>query len=272
MLNPTLSAGWVRPLAATRQGTAFTSVLSRSAFPACSYRFTRCARPLGQPAVVTPPRYVSPSRRVTFSWLVQRESTPGGIRPCTSLRYVPGSRAPSARQGHALKGHPWPFRALAASMPLNLFHTDSTRPTDRTYPGFTSSVIKTTSRQTARLLLQTPWGQTRRLPVRRPSGGVAQGGARHGRRARSEGTGTSLRDGPQSGTGATTAWMQKVARHRMPKPREVERSEPRTSGGTFFCLLFFAQTKNSKSPCKVKPVALCRGKRCASLHDRKPAA
>jgi len=38
-------------------------------------------------------------------------------------------------------------------------------------------------------------------PVRRPSGGVAQGDARHGRRARSEGTGTSLRDGPRSGAG-----------------------------------------------------------------------
>jgi len=45
-------------------------------------------------------------------------------------------------------------------------------------------------------------------PVRRPSGGVAQGDARHGRRARSEGAGTPLRDGPRSGTGAREVWPQ----------------------------------------------------------------
>jgi len=27
-----------------------------------------------------------------------------------------------------MKGHPWPITALAASMPLNPFHGDSTRP------------------------------------------------------------------------------------------------------------------------------------------------
>ncbi|CDZ95449.1 hypothetical protein BN1079_02784 [Pseudomonas saudiphocaensis] len=51
-------------------------------------------------------------------------------------------------------------------------------------------------------------GDSDPVPVRRPSGGVAQGDARHGRRARSEGTGTSLRDGPQSGTGAREVWPQ----------------------------------------------------------------
>ncbi len=58
-------------------------------------------------------------------------------------------------------------------------------------------------------------------PVRRPSGGVAQGDARHGRRARSEGTGTSLRDGPRSGTGA----------------REPRRSRGRMSGALSLWLL-----------------------------------
>src|SRR5690606_4225089 len=46
------------------------------------------------------------------------------------------------------------------------------------------------------------------IPVRRPSGGVAQGDARHGRRARNEGAGTPLRDGPRSGTGARKVWPQ----------------------------------------------------------------
>ncbi len=58
-------------------------------------------------------------------------------------------------------------------------------------------------------------------PVRRPSGGVAQGDARHGRRARSEGAGTPLRDGPRSGTGA----------------REPRRSRGRMSGALSLWLL-----------------------------------
>jgi len=40
------------------------------------------------------------------------------------------SLAPSLFLGHAAKGHPWPIAALAASMPLNPLHNDSTRPPD----------------------------------------------------------------------------------------------------------------------------------------------
>ena len=77
-----------------------------------------------------------------------------------------------------------------------------------------------------------------RLPFRRPSVGAAQGGARHGCRARSDGTWMSLRDDPRSSTGA----------------REVLRSKTRMQGCAFFCLLFFAQTKKSKAPCEAQPV------------------
>ncbi len=82
-----------------------------------------------------------------------------------------------------------------------------------------------------------------RLPSRRPSAGVAQGDARHGCRARSDGSGPpsawmSLRDDPRSSTGA----------------REVLRSKTRMQGCAFFCLLFFAQTKKSKAPCEAQPV------------------
>ncbi len=69
-------------------------------------------------------------------------------RSITALRYAPGSFAPSAFQGHAAKGRPWPIAALgfgilrrsiscihavvAASLPLNPFHTDSAHPSDGT--------------------------------------------------------------------------------------------------------------------------------------------
>ena len=76
----------------------------------------------------------SPSRRVTFSLRVQRESnqresTPGirvwRLRHQTSL-------APSPFQGPAYKGHPSPFTPLPASLPPFPFHVDSTRPPDGT--------------------------------------------------------------------------------------------------------------------------------------------
>ncbi len=95
-------------------------------------------------------RVFRPLGRVTFSLLPrrrpvqresnQRESTPG-IR--VSLRST--SLTPSLFQGRDLggtptKGHPWPIAALAASMPLNPFHSDCVRPSDGARPGANISV------------------------------------------------------------------------------------------------------------------------------------
>ena len=73
-----------------------------------------------------------PAGRVTFSLLVQRESNQRESTPDirVSLRETPF--VPSLLQGHAAKGHPWPIAALAASMPLNPLHNDSTQPPDGT--------------------------------------------------------------------------------------------------------------------------------------------
>ena len=68
----------------------------------------------------------APYGRLTFfacAKKVSKETHPY-IRP----RLRRGSLAPSPFQGHATKGRPWPIVALAASMPLNPFHGDSTRP------------------------------------------------------------------------------------------------------------------------------------------------
>ena len=89
-------------------------------------------------------------------------------------------------------------------------------------------------------------------PVRRPSGGVAQGDARHGRRARSEGTGTSLRDGPRSSAGG----------------REVLRSKTRMPGSPSLWLLSLGETRESDAPCKAQPVV--RAEESAARPNRPP--
>ena len=152
----------------------------------------------------------SPSRRVTFSLRVQRESnqresTPGirvwRLRHQTSL-------APSPFQGPAYKGHPSPFTPLAASLPPIPFHVDSTRPPDGTlsqprrpcthrwFPRSAWEPIqgRSASRRRGASVAACPrgaWARSRlvatrrraeldgrgraEIPVRRPSGGVAQG-------------------------------------------------------------------------------------------------
>ncbi|GBC55410.1 hypothetical protein PSNTI_08650 [Stutzerimonas stutzeri] len=89
-------------------------------------------------------------------------------------------------------------------------------------------------------------------PVRRPSVGAAQGDARHGRRARSEGTGTSLRDGPRSSAGG----------------REVLRSKTRMSGSPSLWLLSLGETRESDAPCKAQPVV--RAEESAARPNRPP--
>ena len=103
-------------------------------------------------------------------------------------------------------------------------------------------------------------------PVRRPSGGVAQGDEPHGcgertRRPRLKGHGRPLCAGPRSGAGGREVWRRS--------------RQTRMSGCAFFCLLFFVpggdpQTKKSKAPCRAQSVALCRGKCCVQAIECGP--
>ena len=163
--------------------------------------------------------------------------------PCIRVSLRSTSLTPSALRGPAYKGHPWPFIAgtpssLAASMPLAPLRPDSVRPPERGIRwGLMASSSTNKQRVLVPLFANFQAAQTR-LPFRRPSVGAAQGDARHGRRARSEGTGTSLRDGPRSSAGG----------------REVLRSKTRMQGWPSFWLLFLGQTRKSDAPCKAQPV------------------
>src|SRR5690606_16602943 len=156
--------------------------------------------------------------------------------PCIRVSLRSTSLTPSAFRGTAYKDHPWPFTPLAASMPLAPLHTDSVRPSERgglvAPAGPCSKAFVWIRRRVGNAKLthrscrarfdgrvdcggkcfavfhptsvQTPRSP---IPFRRPSAGIAQGGARHGRRARNDGTGTSHREGtpspiPRSNAGA----------------------------------------------------------------------
>src|SRR5690606_24087309 len=123
------------------------------------------------------------------------------IRP----RLRRGSFAPSPLRGSSYKGHPWPFTTLAASLRLAPLRNDCAHPPERGVDVVCGFVQQKAKPGRIRTILQTTRSP---IPVRRPSGGVAQGDARHGRRARNEGAGTPLRDGPRSGTGARKVWPQ----------------------------------------------------------------
>ena len=164
----------------------------------------------------------------------QRESAPD-IQPCPSLRYGPGSFVPSTFQGHAAKGRPWPIAALAASMPLNPLHADSTHLPDGTHANRTHNAPTSKNLQIDMCELPSRLQQARNIHVRRPSRGVALRGIWHGCQMRNDGPGTALRDDPRSSTGA----------------REVERSEARMPG----CVSlpsFLCTSKESRSPSRAK--------------------
>ena len=82
-----------------------------------------------------------------------------------------------------------------------------------------------------------------RVPFRRPSAGAAQGDARHGCRARSDGTWMSLREGAPSPIPRSSAGG-----------REVLRSKTRMQGWPSFWLLFLGHTRKSDSPSRAKPM------------------
>ncbi len=227
--------------------------------------------------------------------------------PCIRVSLRSTSLIPSLLRGSPRKGHPWPFTALAASMPLAPLRSDSIRPPERgvrrrlvgramekqkgvstqgcVTNGFENSVgwktakcfpPQSTQRLVSNFADEKRWvsfalptvrfetGAGRRLatsssankqssfvslftifqaartrfPFRRPSAGAAQGDARHGCRARSDGTWMSLRDDPRSSTGA----------------REVLRSKTRMQGWPSFWLLFLGHSRKSDSPSRAKPM------------------
>ena len=142
--------------------------------------------------------------------------------PCIRPRLRRGSLAPVTFQGPAAKGHPWPIAALAASMPLNPFHITCARPPER---GVRRRLIVRLSRnrQSVFVSLVANFQTTRtRSPFRRPSVGAAQGDARHGCRARSDGSGPpsvwmSLREGTPSPSPQSSDVGWKTAQHFPPQ-------------------------------------------------------
>ena len=79
----------------------------------------RCAHPSGQPAAVTPLRYVS---------LLAQERCAKEGHPDIRVSLRETSLAPVLLRGPAYKGRPWPFKPLAASMRLVPLRNTSTRP------------------------------------------------------------------------------------------------------------------------------------------------
>ncbi len=128
--------------------------------------------------------------------------------PCirVSLRSTP--LIPSTLRGPAYKGHPWPFTPLAASMPLASLRADSIRPPEKGV--WRRLVVRSPGKKQSGLVRLFKYLQATRTqpPFRRPSVGAAQGDARHGCRARSDGTWMSRRDDPRS---SFVGW--KTAKH-----------------------------------------------------------
>ena len=153
--------------------------------------------------------------------------------PCIRVSLRSTSFIPSTLRGPAYKGHPWPFTPLAASMPLAPLRSDSIQPPER---GVRRRLVDQLLRNKQSVLVSLcPNFQTTRtrFPFRRPSVGAAQGDARHGCRARRDGTWMSLRAGPRSSTGA----------------REVVRSKPGTpspDAGVAFFLVTFSWPRKKK--------------------------
>ncbi len=124
------------------------------------------------------------------------------MRPCAARRVRSLHRRSEGRRTRAIPGplrlSPHPCGSpLCATIVLTLlkgaFDAVCGFVQQKAKPGRIRTILQTT---------RSP------IPVRRPSGGVAQGDARHGRRARNEGAGTPLRDGPRSDTGAREVWPQ----------------------------------------------------------------
>jgi|GEM_PF-113891 len=155
------------------------------------------------------------------------------IHPTDSTSLTPSPLWGPAYKGHPYRWRPRPFTPLAASMPLAPIRADSIR------PSFASPVSPHSRKQAKRFasLASHPPGDSVPNPLQEAERRRCAGGREAGRRARSEGTGTSLRDGPRSNAGG----------------RGVLRSKTRMQGWPSFWLLFLGHTRKSDAPCEAQP-------------------
>jgi hypothetical protein len=196
----------------------------------------------------------------------------GTKRSCPYIRVSLRSTSlvPSRLRGSPRKGHPWPFiggtpSPLAASMPLSPLRTDSTRPSER---GDWRCLLDRASKSTQSALLSSfdslpalsslrsvhaisKKAAQQNQPLPSTSDSVPRqeadcrrcaGGREAGRRARSEGTETSLREGAPSPAPGSNAGG-----------RGVLRSKTRMQGWPSFWLLFLGHTRKSDAPCEAQP-------------------
>jgi hypothetical protein len=115
---------------------------------------------------------ISPRTASPFWQTPQKE--PKGLRPCIRVWLRQTSLTPSLLQGPAAKGHPWPIavrRVDGRSHPPFRFRVSQWWKSLRRFPPYRAAFPRAAQRKTTRQL-------GAQVPVRRPSGGVAQGGAR----------------------------------------------------------------------------------------------
>ena len=127
-------------------------------------------------------------------WFRPAGRVPSGSRPKRNQKVLPLHAAlrlaPVLLRGPAYKGHPWPFKPLAASMRLVPLRNTSTRPPDRdrspSRPEVRASLVWFFCRVSS---------DTNR-PFRRVSGIAVEGVERHGCRESRDGPGMALRGVP----------------------------------------------------------------------------
>ena len=171
-----------------------------------------------------------------------RPKEPKGLAPASGLG-VPGSLRStslisSALRGAGVQGPSMALYASPASMPLAPLRADSIRPPERGVRRRLMARFVSKEAKRGSWLFKNFQTPRIRFPFRRPSVGAAQGDARHGCRARSDGPGMALRDDPRSGAGA----------------RGVLQSKTRMQGRPSFWLLFLGHTRKSDSPSRAKPM------------------
>ena len=147
----------------------------------------RCAHPSGQPVAVTALRYVS---------LLAQERCAKEGHPDIRVSLRETSLVPVLLRGPAYKGHPWPFKPLAASMRLVPLRNTSTRPPEGDQVASLRHLRKIKVGSVWLLLLKRDLTDDTQVPFRRPSGIAVEGVERHGCRESCDGPWMALRSVP----------------------------------------------------------------------------